>query len=242
MPERVIFGVAVDEATQLMMTWHAMAPLRFEEIDAAIIHGVDAARTRPCSDVIDWDAFTKEVAIACGQFAVWLLEQQVLPFGAGFWTQGRDGESLTAKFPHAGAVIGTPDLIVAPLTDQAVIVDVKTGQRFKTDKDLESAEMRFYAALYHRVFPKAPRPKVAYLSYSRAKSSWSYVERSTSEIDDQLGLAITKVVAASIKRKPDDAPFNTAMCGGCQFAEPIEAAGFAGCSIGAAMRRSSNVE
>jgi len=242
MPERVIFGVAVDEATQLLLTWHASAGLRVEEIDVAIEHGVAAARVRECSEVIDWNAFEKEVAVSVGQFAVWLVMKNDMPIAKGLWTQGHDGESLKAKFPHAGQVIGTPDAIVAPLTDEAIIVDVKTGQRFKTDRDLESAEMRFYVALYRKAFPKAPLPRVAYLSYSRAKADWNLVIRQTTDLDVELGIATARTVAASIKRKPDDAPFNTAMCGGCQFAEPIEAAGFAGCSIGAAVRRSSHVE
>lgn len=237
MPERVIFGVAVDEATQLLLTWHLHGGLRMEELDMASKIGIDAARSRLCSDVIDWDAFSREVEIATGQFGVWLLNQQDLPLAAGIWTQGQDGESLQAKMPKIGKVIGTPDLIVAPLTEEAVIVDVKTGQRFKTARDLDSAEMCFYAALYRKVFPKAPLPKVAYLSYSRAKSEWTLVMRQASEVDVELGIATARTVAASIKRKPEDAPFNTAMCGGCQFAEPITAAGFAGCSIGSAVRR-----
>ena len=242
MPERVIFGVAVDEATQLLLTWFAAAGLRVDEISASIDYGVQAARAKECSDVIDWDAFRQEVAVSVGQFAVWLVNQTSLPLDKGLWTQGRNGESLKAKFPHAGQVIGTPDAIVSPLTDEAIIVDVKTGQRFKTERDLESAEMRFYVALYRKAFPMSALPRVAYLSYSRAKADWTLVMRQTTSVDVELGIATARTVAASIKRKPDDAPFNTAMCGGCQFAEPIEAAGFAGCSIGAAVRRSSNVE
>lgn len=249
MPERVHFGSAVDEATQsLMLWWHADGTFRMEEIVLAAQAGVDSVRGRLGTEGIEWAAFAEEVELASARFAEWMLNtgKIYLPREYGLWTQGENGESIKAKFPAAGEVVGTPDAVYAPLTPHAIIVDVKTGQRHKGASDLDGSEMRFYAALYAQAYgTKHGLPRLAYLSYSRPKVEWRLTMRESTLEDIVLGMLAAKVVAKSVKGAASAAAFNTQQCQSCQYAEPlpgysIKGRPFTGCEVGQLVKKEAH--
>ena len=237
MPERVLFGVALDEAIQHVM-WnaregHGAGPAILVE---AIEEGLGSMASRPGAEDLDAFAIQEELARA-----VLLFQQNVLPElvteKEALWLQGMDGESLRSG---DGQYIGTPDITV--LGDKPAILDVKSSTRSKSARDLYSAEMAHYAALYHELW--GALPAIGYLTWVRTVKTeprWQVlIGQATTE---HLVLASSyreATKAALAADSPAQVGFNTALCGSCEWKIARPELGFSGCAIGQSVDRLGN--
>lgn len=242
MPERVIFGVAVDTASLALMAWYREGwlgehgtPERAALLERAIALGVEAGASRECSDAIDWGAFHNELALCTFELAR-LLDTGVVPLaGASF--QGLHGESLRHNDVVYGEIIGTPDVITYDADGRLFIIDVKAAARAKSDADLHSAEMAYYTRLARQFFALAPNewPRVGYLVWVRSKTTprWSFIHGLTGPAHEVLAEEYIEATQQAI-RGTRAVSFNTAMCSSCDWARPVEGV-FEGCTVGRAV-------
>jgi len=234
MPERVIFGTAVDTMSLALMAWKQQGWLTQEAqgelMERAIEYGVDSAKDRLCSETIDWGAFQRELTLAAFELIQFLRLQVLNLVGASY--QGVDGKSLEYEDPEFGKLIGTPDVLTWDADGRLMVVDVKAAGRAKSESDLISAEMAYYTYLSRRALVLDYYPSVAYLVWVRSKKEprWSYVSGPTGpghEIIARAHIAATQRSVGAIA----GTSFNTSMCGTCDWAKPIPGR-FKGCEIG----------
>jgi hypothetical protein len=240
-PERVAFGAALDESIlEIVVAIRENAPW-----DLRTVHhmGVQAAMTRPHRDDIDWDKFQGELFVALELFQSDILrdglgEPPVVDFH-GALVQGINGDSIRVNTDSFGDVIGTPDFIISGRTranGRDLVLDLKSGARAKSEKDLRSAEMAFYAYLYAQKWG-GDLPDVGYLTYIRTKTPRFQFITGTATADHlriaEAYIATTKSVVA--RETADEVGFTTSFCGSCEWAKPNPTVGFDGCSIGLLM-------
>jgi len=242
MPERVIFGVAVDTSSLALMTWHREGWVpeqgtneRAVLVEHAIALGFEAAGARECSDVIDWGAFHKELALSTFELCR-LLDSGVVPLvGSSF--QGLHGESLRVDHPTYGELIGTPDVITYDSDGSVFIIDVKASARAKSEQDLYSAEMAYYAFLARGALslPEGEWPRVGYLVWVRSKSAprWSFIHGKTGPEHEVLAAQYIETTQQAVRGLKSVA-FNTQMCPSCDWAKPVIGV-FEGCAVGKAV-------
>ena len=242
MPERVIFGVAVDVAALALMAWyregwvpeHGSAE-RAALIERATTLGFEAAAERDCKDTIDWGAFHNELALSTFELAR-LLDTGAVPLvGASF--QGLNGESLRYVDPVYGELIGTPDVITYDTDGGLFVIDVKASARAKGVGDLISAEMAYYTLLVRKALamPAGEYPRVGYLVWVRSKSTprWSFIHGKTGPAHEVLAEEYVETTLRAINSTTAVA-FSTTMCGSCDWVRPIEGV-FEGCTVGRAV-------
>ena len=233
MPERVLFGTALDEAIQLVI-WNAREGVVIDAalIDEAIQEGLGAMASRPGAEECDPVAIEFELVIAVEMFVRDILPTLSLKY---LRLQGDDGESL-----RHGEFIGTPDILI--LGDEPAIWDVKSSARSKAARDLWSPEMSHYAALYESIY--GSKPLLGYLTWVRTKTpKWQVLSMQSTELHIALATAHRAATKAAINTPTVDAlPFNTALCGSCEWKVAHPELGFGGCSIGQAVAVMSGTE
>jgi hypothetical protein len=234
MPERVVFGTAVDVSALALMTWHRDRLIDDSSeanlLDVATELGVSAAAERNCSEFIGWDDFRKELALSVFTLNQ-LLKQNRLPLeGAEF--QGLSGESLRYTDPEFGELVGTPDVLARSDDGRLFIVDVKSSARAKTETDLRSAEMAFYVYLAMRAMSLTEYPDVGYLVWVRGKREprWEMVAGPTGAEHEALGRAYLESTRSAV-RSLHTTTFNTGMCASCDWRHAI-AGLHEGCDVG----------
>ena len=240
-PERVAFGAALDEAIlEIVVAIREDAPW-----DLPTVHhlGVQAAMTRPHRDDIDWDKFKGDLWVALELFRSDILrdgtgDSPLVDFH-GSLVQGINGDSIRVETRAFGTVIGTPDFIIsgkARANGRDLVLDLKSGARAKSEKDLRSAEMAFYAYLYAQKWG-GDLPDVGYLTYVRTKAPRFQFITGTATADHlriaEAYIATTKSVVA--RETPEEVGFTTSFCGSCEWNKPNPEVGFDGCSIGLLM-------
>jgi len=233
MPERVLFGTALDEAIQLII-WNAREGVEIDGVivDEAIQEGLGAMASRPGAEECDPVAIEFELVIAVETFVHEILPTLSLKY---LRLQGDDGESL-----RHGEFIGTPDILI--LGDEPAIWDVKSSARSKAARDLWSPEMSHYAALYEGIY--GSMPLLGYLTWVRTKApKWQVISMQSTPLHLQLANAHRAATKAVINATAVDAlPFNTALCGSCEWKVAHPELGFGGCSIGQAVAVMSGTE
>jgi hypothetical protein len=241
MPERVIFGVAVDTAALALMTWYREGWLpeqgtseRAALVERATTLGFEAAAERECSDTIDWGAFHNELALSTFELGR-LLDTGAVPLvGASF--QGLHGESLRYVDPVHGELIGTPDVITYDTDGSLFVIDVKAAARAKSESDLFSAEMAYYTMLVRKALamPAMEYPRVGYLVWVRSKSAprWSFIHGKTGPAHEVLAEEYVTTTLRAVRGEA--VGFSTQMCRTCDWARPVEGA-FEGCAVGRAV-------
>lgn len=240
-PERVAFGAALDEAIlEIVVAIRENAPW-----DLRTVHhlGVQAAMTRPHRDDIDWEKFKGDLWVALELFRSDILqeatgERPLIDFH-GALVQGINGDSIRVETRSFGEVIGTPDFIISGKTranGRDLVLDLKSGARAKSERDLRSAEMAFYAYLYAQKWG-GDLPDVGYLTFIRTKTPRFQIITGAATADHlriaEAYIATTKSVVA--RETPDEVGFTTSFCGSCEWNKANPAVGFDGCSIGLLM-------
>lgn len=232
MPERVLFGTALDEATSLFL-WNIREghPANLALIEEAVEEGLAAMASRPGAEDLDAMAIGTELWGAMELFRLEIVQGLLQPlYGErldGLKLQGNDGESL-----RHGEFIGTPDILV--LGEKPAIWDVKSSPRSKTERDLWSPEMAHYASLFMGLY--GDLPLIGYLTWVRTKSpKWQVLSRQSTVLHLSLAQAHRSVTKASLAASVESLPFSTALCGTCEWKTPRPELGFGGCQIGQAI-------
>ena len=228
MPERVLFGVAIDNAVQHIL-WNIREGVEFSEelLDAAVEDGLAAMDGRPGSEELDPIAIQEELQEALYRFKTEVLDKEIINTEKGtLMLQGLDGESL-----RYGDLIGTPDIL--QLGIHAAIYDIKSSPKRKSERDLYSPEMAHYATMYLELF--GVLPKIGYITWVRSQSTrgWQFFGGESTLFHTVLAAgyrAVTRALleSASVERLP----FNTAFCGSCEWKLPRPELAFGGCEIG----------
>lgn len=226
MPERVLFGTALDEAVQLVV-WNVRegTTLSAELLEEAVQEGLGAMASRPGAEDLDPVLMEAELELALTKFVTDVLP--TIPMD-GLRLQGDDGESL-----RDGDYIGTPDMLV--LGDNPAVWDVKSSPRSKSARDLFSPEMAHYAALYHALY--GALPVVGYITWVRTKEpKWHVLGRQATTLHLALAQAYRSATRVALDAtEVDSLPFNTAMCGTCEWKAHRPELNFGGCLVGQAV-------
>ena len=238
--ERMLFGSALDEAIL-----HIALKIRGSEvwsIDGAWRAGMDAMHERAhVSTELDFGTFGNQLETALVLFARdVLLEDGIgdrprIDF-RGALLQGINGESIRVEHPEFGTIIGTPDFIISGMTRDSgrdLVLDLKASSRMKSERDLRSAELAFYAYLYAQKWG-GDLPEIGYLTYARTKEPRFQLLVGEATADHlRIAEEYLKTTKSVVERASDaEVGFTTSMCGSCEWRRAIPAVGFDGCSIG----------
>lgn len=234
MPERVLFGTALDEAVQVLnFNVREGVPVTPELLEEAIQEGLGAMASRPGAEDLDPVLIEGELEAALAGYVEDVLPVLRERYGdglKGLRLQGNDGESL-----RSGDFIGTPDMLF--VGDNPAVWDVKSSPRSKSNRDLYSAEMAHYAALYLDVF--GALPTVGYLTWVRTTRSvpkWQVLGTNATPLHLALATAYRTATKVALDSPVvDSLPFNTAMCGTCEWKVNRPEINFGGCLIGQAV-------
>lgn len=244
MPERVLFGSAVDEAITFIL-YHELNDSIYAP-SAAVKAGMDAVRKKKGWDEVeDKETFRVQLENAVGLY----LRPHEAPDpdnprgritsndglarvralgGENIRLQGDNGRTLKAP-PD---LIGTPDII----TDDGVI-DIKTsGKRYTAAKFRQSPEMPVYTELFHAEFGVLPE-YLAYQVYVRVqKPYWQWIEVPASPRHIELSRLHAARWRKGLATKDIDLfAFDPGFCAECPFANPIPEVAFEGCPVGLAV-------
>lgn len=225
MPERVIFGQAVDTAHATIVDAARLG----ERVSAHA--AVAAGMTRidsPTTDAIDFAVFEAQLRLAVDKFLSEPAGLARIPLD-GIRIQGDDGESLTWR-----GLVGTPDYILGDMS----VLDVKTAARsYPVDKPYKSPEMAFYALLVAGWSDGTLPPRLIYQVYVRsAKPYWQWVEVPGSA--DLVALGAEYVAhwrALLAAENVDLATPNTMFCGDCPWRKAMPDVEHPGCRVGSRM-------
>ena len=238
--ERISFGSALDEAIlSIVEKIRENQPWRIEE---ALALGVRAAMDRPNDGTIDWGQFSDDLWAALVLFQDDVLgggiEEAKIDFH-GCLVQGIDGESIRVEHPEFGTVIGTPDFIISGKgrsNGRDLVLDLKSSARAKSEKDLRSPEMAFYAFLYAQKWG-GDIPDVGYLTFIRSKTPRFQILFGEATADHlriaEEFLKTTKFVVA--RETAEEVGFSTSLGRSCEWRKPNPTVGFDGCSVGLLM-------
>ena len=231
MPERVIFGSAVDSAHLEIV--YAASQGKAPDLALAIEKGMERARRGLFSEPIDWDVFAVQLSNAMTLFLSQPDGLARIPLD-GIRFQGANGASLKAD-----DVIGTPDIW---LGDDSVL-DVKAAGRRKSVADFyRTAEMPIYALLVASQSGVLP-PKLIYQVYVRnVKPYWQWVEVPGTAAIVALGKAHAAHWRALLTGPVEMASWDTAFCHDCGFRDALPDVGFGGCEIGQTIPVSDELE
>lgn len=241
MPERVLFGSAVDEAVTFIL-YHELNDSIYAP-SAAVKTGIDAVTRKKGWELIeDRATFRVQVENAVDLYLRPHEAQdpenprgrimaddglaRVLAISAeNVRLQGDNGRTLRAE-PD---LIGTPDII----TDRRV-VDIKTsGKRYSVAKFRQSPEMPVYTELYAAEFGVLPE-FLAYQVYVRVtKPYWQWIEVPASSRHIELSRLHAARWRKGLATKDIDLfAFDPGFCAECPFANPIPEVAFEGCPVG----------
>lgn len=233
LPERVWFGVAVDEAHAYIV--ESIRDGKTWTIGAALAVGTAAVTDKEWAEEPDWETFGIQLENALNLFRSSSDGlARLKPYIEGIRIQGDNGKSLAVD-----DVIGTPDYLLA----DGSVLDVKTsGRIYSASKFVESAEMPIYAYLAASESGVLP-PRLVYQVYVRVtRPYWQWLEVPGTAAHVALGrwhaahwrkgLALGDVDLFAV---------DLAFCKDCPFSVPIPEVGFAGCEVGMA-RREATVE
>lgn len=219
MPERVIFGKALDQAHGYIM-WHESMGLAWTEADA-VADGIRVANEADASETIDWLVFSLQLGNAVSLF-------RTQPDGLErLRAAGITGIQVSLRYED---IIGTPDYAIG-----GGVVDVKSTQRaYHPSKFYRSAEMGVYALLWSAANGGEVPKRLVYQVYVRkAKPEWQWLETPGTPELVALGRAHANRWRKGLAAKdPDLFAFDTTFCGDCGFRNPIPDIGFEGCPIG----------
>ena len=231
MPERVIFGSAVDSAHLEIV--YAASQGKAPDLALAIEKGMERARRGLFSEPIDWDVFAVQLSNAMTLFLSQPDGLARIPLD-GIRFQGANGASLTAD-----DVIGTPDYLLG----DGSVLDVKTtGKRFSPTKFYRSAEMPVYAYLAAAELGLLP-PRLIYQVYVRVtKPYWDWIETPGLSALVSLGKYHAEHWRTLLTGPVEMASFDTAYCHDCGFRDPLPDVGFGGCEIGQTIPVSDELE
>lgn len=238
MPERVIFGKAVDVA-------HGYIVERIRDgerwtLDAAVTLGLAAAERDEDSYALVEDKATFAVQV---ENAMTLFTEQpdglerLRPLIPGIRIQGDNGASLSAPADDGTPDIGTPDYWLA----DGSILDVKTtgsaegyGRAYDERKFWNKGEMAFYSHLVTSLTGALP-PRLIYQVYVRqAKPRWQWIEVPGNGALVTLGrLHSRRWRKGFAAGDPDLFGHDLSYCGECPYREAI-AGLHDGCPIGQA--------
>lgn len=221
MPERVLFGSAIDSAHLELV--YAASQNKGLDVDLAIEKGMERARQSQSSEAIDWAVFEVQLSNAVELFLGQPNGLERIPL-EGIRFQGANGESLTTD-----DVIGTPDYLLG----DGSVLDVKaTGKRYNPTKFWRSAEMPLYAYLASAEMGVLP-PKLIYQTYVRVtKPYWDWLETPGLSALVSLGKAHASHWRALLTGPVEMASFDTTYCSDCGFRDAIPEVGHGGCEIG----------
>lgn len=229
MPERVLFGRAIDSA-HAFIVWHDRQGADWTAHDA-VRDGLENAGTIECSEEYDKALFVEQVTTAMTLFVTapdGLAKMREHYDGLRF--QGDNGKSL-----RADDLIGTPDYLDDGVIDVKATGSVRGfGKAFTPDKFYRSPEMPVYALLYAAQNGELPR----YLAYQvcvRQKSgpTWQWIETPGTPALVELGKAYAnRWRKGLVADDPDLFAFDTYYCAECPFREAVADTTHQGCSIG----------
>lgn len=223
MPERVIFGQAVDSAHAAIVT--AARDGAPYGVGMAVAAGMARLDDALASEVIDEALVEHQLTTAMTRFLSEPDGFARLPLD-DIRVQGDDGRSLVF-----GDAIGTPDYILGDLS----VLDVKTAaRRYGPDKFYRSPEMGFYAHLVAGAFGGVIPPRLAYQVYVRsAQPFWQWVE--TPGTADLVALGAQHLAhwrALMDAGRVELAAIDTTFCGDCPWRAPLPEYGHDGCPVG----------
>lgn len=228
MPERVLFGVAIDNAVQYIL-WNIREGVEFSDglLDAAVEDGLAAMDGRPGSEELDAIAIQDELQESLYRFKTEVLDAGIINTEKSvLMLQGLDGESL-----RYGDLIGTPDIL--QLGIYAAIYDIKSSPKRKSERDLYSPEMAHYATMYLELF--GVLPKIGYITWVRSQSTrgWQFLGGESTLMHTVLADGYRTVTRALLEAESvDRLSFNTAFCGSCEWKLSRLELSFDGCAIG----------
>lgn len=247
-PERMLFGSALDEA--VLYVAHSVREGQRWTLGDAVAVGMAAVLGKPHDPDIDLVTFEVQLRNAIEIFQIDVLNdlgdggKPLLDFRGALF-QGVNGESLRIG-DGAEALIGTPDFILSGEyreSGRPLILDLKASSRAKSQKDLRSAELSFYAWLYMAQFG-GEVPDVGYLTYVR--SARPRFQILVGKADESMLLLAEEYVRSTrtIVRARDVAnvPFRTDFCGTCEWRLPNPDADFGGCVVGSLVVTDEEVE
>lgn len=230
MPERVLFGRAID-AAHTFIVWHDRTGADWS-VEEAVIDGLGNASKVECSEEYDAALFVEQVTTAMRLFVTapdGLVKMREHYDGLRF--QGDNGKSLRVE-----DIIGTPDY----LTPTGVI-DVKAtggangyGKSYTPERFVRSPEMPVYAWLWSAENGEVPA-MLAYQVCVRQKSgpTWQWLERPGSSALIELGRRYANHWRKGFEAgDPDLFAFDATYCGDCPFREAVADTKHEGCAIG----------
>lgn len=223
MPERVIFGQAVDSAHAAIVT--AARDGEPYSVGVAVAAGMARLDDALISEVIDEDLFERQLTVAITRFLAEPDGLARLPLD-GIRVQGDDGRSL-----GYGDAIGTPDYILADWS----VLDVKTAaRRYSPEKFYRSPEMGFYAYLVAGYSGGVIPPRLAYQVYVRsAQPYWQWIE--TPGTADLVAIGAEHLLHWQALLGANDvnlAAVDPTFCGDCPWRSALPAYGHDGCAVG----------
>lgn len=230
MPERVIFGSAVD-AAHLELTF-AASEGKEPDLALAVKKGMERARTGLFSEPIDWTVFEIQLQNAMTLF---------LSSPNGLSRIPLEGIRFQVAL-ESDDIYGPPDYLLDEADGESVL-DVKTSKRRKTVNDFyRSAEMPIYTLLKaaeHGALPK----RLIYQVYVRVtKPYWDWVEVPGIAGLVSLGKAHAAHWRAILAAPVEAAAFDTTFCGDCGYREAIPEVGHSGCAVGQSMPVTEELE
>jgi hypothetical protein len=222
MPEKVIFGSALDSAHLEIV--YAASQGKEPDLELAAEKGMARARKSVASEPIDWKVFEVQLRNGLTLFMRDPNGLSRIPLD-GIRFQGANGQSLRADED----VIGTPDYLLG----DGSVLDVKAPLKRKSIKEFHrSAEMPLYtllAAAENGVLP----PKLIYQCYVRVtKPWWDWLEVPGTATLVALGRLHAAHWRAVLAVDVDATSFSTDFCGDCGFREAIPEVGHNGCAVG----------
>lgn len=220
MPEKVLFGSAVDTAHLEIV--YAASVGKDPDLALAIEKGLERAREMDVTEPVDWDVFQIQLTNAMNLFLSQENGLARVPL-EGIRFQGANGQSLKAD-----DVIGTPDYLLG----DGSVLDVKcSARRYSLDAFWKKPEMPVYAYLASAEMGILP-PNLHYQVYVRVtKPYWDWLTFPGLSALVSLGKHHAAHWRALIGAPVEMAPFDTGFCGDCGFREAITNV-HEGCPIG----------
>lgn len=232
MPEKVIFGSAVD-AGHLELVWAAKNG-KEPDVALAVEKGMDKARRKDASESIDWTVFEVQFSNAMRLLLSQPEGLSRIPLD-GIQFQGINGTALETE-----DITGYPDYG----WEDGSLMDVKTSGngRYSESKFWRYPEMPVYALL-RATQDGIIAPRLAYHVYVRnVKPYWQWLEISGLSAIVSLGRYHAEHWRALLTGPVEAAAFDTTFCADCGYREPIKELDFAGCAIGQSIPVTAELE
>lgn len=225
MPAKVIFGAALD-AMHLELVWAAKEG-KEPDLALAVDKGMERARKKDTTEVIDWSVFEVQLRNAGHLFLIQPEGLAKIPL-EGLRFQGVDGAKIEAQ-----DIVGYPDYS----WPDGSLMDVKSSGngKYSDSKFWRYAEMPVYALLTAMQDGTIP-PRLIYQVYVRnMKPYWQWIEVTGTAALVSLGRAHAEHWRAILAAEVEATAFDTTFCADCGFRKPIPEVGHVGCAVGMAI-------